>query len=112
MRCSSKFIFLIYGHQTFSTAFVEENILSGKIIFLLIKIRYLIWVPVAHACNPSYSGGKGQEECSSKPAWANSSPDPISRKKKKSQKRAGGVAQVVGHEFKPQYRKKKSKIFI
>jgi hypothetical protein len=33
---------------------------------------------------------------------ANSSRDPIS-KKKKSQKRAGGVAQGVGPEFKPQY---------
>jgi hypothetical protein len=29
--------------------------------------------------------------------------------KKKSQKRAGGVAQGVGTEFKPQYRKKKKK---
>jgi hypothetical protein len=28
-------------------------------------------------------------------------------KKKKSQKRAGGVAQGVGPEFKPQYHKKK-----
>jgi hypothetical protein len=25
---------------------------------------------VAHACNPSYSGGKDQEDRSSKPAWA------------------------------------------
>jgi hypothetical protein len=28
---------------------------------------------VAHACNPSYSGGRAQEDHSSKPAWANSS---------------------------------------
>jgi hypothetical protein len=28
-------------------------------------------VPVAHACNPSYSGGRDQEDYSSKPAWAN-----------------------------------------
>jgi hypothetical protein len=26
---------------------------------------------VAHTCNPSYSGGRDQEDCSSKPAWAN-----------------------------------------
>jgi hypothetical protein len=26
------------------------------------------WVPVAHACNPSYSRGRDQEDCSSKPA--------------------------------------------
>jgi hypothetical protein len=42
-----------------------------------------------------------------KPAQANSSKDPIS--KKKSQKRAGGVAQDVGPEFKLQYFKKKKK---
>jgi hypothetical protein len=27
-------------------------------------------VPVAHACNPSYSGGRYQEDHDSKPAWA------------------------------------------
>jgi hypothetical protein len=30
-------------------------------------------VPVADACNPSYSGGKDQEDCDSKLAWADSS---------------------------------------
>jgi hypothetical protein len=44
---------------------------------------------------------------------ANSSQDPILRKlsqklKKPSQKRAGGVAQCLGPEFKPQYHKKKN----
>jgi hypothetical protein len=34
---------------------------------------------VAHACNPSYTGGTGQEERGSKPAQANSSRDPISK---------------------------------
>jgi hypothetical protein len=29
-------------------------------------------VPVAHACNPSYSGGRDQEDCSLRPGWANS----------------------------------------
>jgi hypothetical protein len=42
-----------------------------------------------------------------KPAQANSSQDPIS--KNPSQKRAGGVAQCVNPEFKPQYHKKKKK---
>jgi hypothetical protein len=28
--------------------------------------------PVAHTCNPSYSGGRDQEDRSSKPAWKNS----------------------------------------
>jgi hypothetical protein len=49
-------------------------------------------VPVAHTCNPSYSGGRDQEDRGSKLTGANSLQDPIS-----SQKRAGG-----GREFKPQ----------
>jgi hypothetical protein len=28
---------------------------------------------VAHSCNPSYPGGSDQQDCSSKPAWGNSS---------------------------------------
>jgi hypothetical protein len=35
-------------------------------------------MPVAHACNPSYSGGRDQEDRSSKPA--NSSWEPILKK--------------------------------
>jgi hypothetical protein len=42
---------------------------------------------VAHAYNPSYSGGRDQEDCGSKPSLANSSRDPTlkntSQKKKK-----------------------------
>jgi hypothetical protein len=34
-------------------------------------------VLVAQACNPSYSGGRDQKDRGSKPAWANSSQDPI-----------------------------------
>jgi hypothetical protein len=30
-------------------------------------------VLVVHICNPSYSGGRDQEDHGSKPAWANSS---------------------------------------
>jgi hypothetical protein len=41
---------------------------------------------MAHACNSSYSGGRDQEDCSLKPAQANSQPgkivpDTLSRKK-------------------------------
>jgi hypothetical protein len=60
---------------------------------------------VAQSCNSSYSGGRDREGWGSKPAWANSSYDPIS--KNPSQKRASGVAQGVGPEFKPQYWEKK-----
>jgi hypothetical protein len=35
---------------------------------------------VAHTCNPSYAGGTDQEECCSKPAWANSSKRPYLKK--------------------------------
>jgi hypothetical protein len=35
------------------------------------------WVPVAHACNSSYSWGRDQEDHGSKPDWANSLGDPI-----------------------------------
>jgi hypothetical protein len=53
---------------------------------------------VAHAYNPSYSGGRDQEDCGSKPAQANSSRDPIL--KIPIIKRADRVAQGEGPEFK------------
>jgi hypothetical protein len=62
---------------------------------------------VAHTCNLSYSGGRDQEDGSSKPAQANSSQAPIS--KILITKRVGGVAQVEGPQFKSQYYKKKKK---
>jgi hypothetical protein len=61
---------------------------------------------LAQTCNPSYSGDRDQEDRDSKPAWANS--ETLSEKNP-SQKRAGGGAQGVGPEFKPQYHKKKKK---
>jgi hypothetical protein len=36
--------------------------------------------PVAHTCNPSYSGGRDEEDCGSKPAQANSSRNAILKK--------------------------------
>jgi hypothetical protein len=64
------------------------------------------WVAAAHTCNPSYSGGRGQEDLGSKPAQANRS---YLRKKPVTKKRAGGVAQGVDPEFKPHNHKKKKK---
>jgi hypothetical protein len=61
---------------------------------------------VAHAYNPSYSGGRDLKDGGSKPTWANSSQDPI-LKKKNHKKTADGVAQGVGPEFKSKYQKKK-----
>jgi hypothetical protein len=31
-------------------------------------------------CNPSYSGGRDQEDCGSKPAWAHTFREPILKK--------------------------------
>jgi hypothetical protein len=50
---------------------------------------------VAHACNPSYSGGRDQEDCSSKPACANNSWDSTYKKATPIQNKAGRVAQVI-----------------
>jgi hypothetical protein len=65
-------------------------------------------VLVAHIYNPSYSEGRDQENCGSKPAWANISARSY-LKKKPFKKRSAEVAQGVGPEFKPQYHKKKKK---
>jgi hypothetical protein len=62
-------------------------------------------VSVAHNCNPRYSGGRNQEDCSLKPIWANSSRNPISKKTHRKE-RAGGVARDIDPEFKSQYHKK------
>jgi hypothetical protein len=71
----------------------------------IIKEYVLNWAPAAHTCNPSYSGGRDQEDHSLRSAQANGSRDPVS-KKPITKKRAGGVAQGVGPEFKPHYHQK------
>jgi hypothetical protein len=62
----------------------------------------------AHTCNPSYSGGRDQEDHGSKPTWANSSQDPVS-KKHNTKERGWQMAQGVGPKFKLEYHKKKKK---
>jgi hypothetical protein len=70
------------------------------------------WGPVAHIYNPSYSGGRDQEDHSSKPVQANSLRDLI-LKKTITKKKAGEVAQGIGPEFKqpqsPVLKKKKDR---
>jgi hypothetical protein len=58
------------------------------------------WVLVAHAYNPNYSGGLRFEA-----SWGQIVHKTLSQINP-SQKRAGGVAQDVSPEFKPQYHKK------
>jgi hypothetical protein len=67
---------------------------------------YFYWVLVAHAYNPSYSGGSDQEGRGSEPALADSSVRPC-LEKTHHKKGTGGVTQGVDPEFKPQYWKKK-----
>jgi hypothetical protein len=50
------------------------------VICFLLDSKCLLWAMCqSHTCNPSYSVGSDQEDCGSKPAWANSSQDPISK---------------------------------
>jgi hypothetical protein len=63
---------------------------------------------MAYTCNPSYLGGRDQEDCGSKPAQANSSQDLI-LKKTHHKKRTGRVVQAVDPEFKLQNHKKGTK---
>jgi hypothetical protein len=58
-----------------------------KIKKVLLKSK-ISWAPVAHTCNPSYSGCRDQEDRGLKPAWANSSGRPYLQKYP-TQKRAG-----------------------
>jgi hypothetical protein len=48
---------------------IKKSVLAKINLFhsILIKIA-ASWAPVAHACNPSYSGGRDQEDPCSKPA--------------------------------------------
>jgi hypothetical protein len=48
-----------------------------KMSEFMVHKSYLSWVPVAHACNPSYSGARDQEDWGSKPTQANSLRDSI-----------------------------------
>jgi hypothetical protein len=41
------------------------------------KNPQVTWVLVAHTCNPSYSGGRDQEDQGLGPDWADSLRDPI-----------------------------------
>jgi hypothetical protein len=51
--------------------------------------KNLSWARMTHAYNPSYSGGRNQEDLGSKPAWAYRSRDPISEKTHHKKRRGG-----------------------
>jgi hypothetical protein len=92
----------------FSCVFWCKSKNSKKLINILKILKPCDgWAPVAHTCNPRYSGGRDKEDQGLKPAWANSSQDPIS--KIPITKIADGVVQGEGPEFKPQYCKTNKK---
>jgi hypothetical protein len=62
---------------------------------------------VAHTCNPSYSGGREIRRIVVRSQPGQIVRDSLSQKKNPSQKKAGGVAQDVGPEYKPQYNQEK-----
>jgi hypothetical protein len=92
--------------------FVKTNTLFKPSTKSLSLIAALCWAPVAHICNPSYSGGSNQENRGLKPVWANSLQKSRTPGHTRTQKRTGGVAQGVDPEFKTQYRKEKKSSFM
>jgi hypothetical protein len=58
----------------------SSPIFSFPCPLVLLKIEILSQAPVAHSCNPSYSGGRDQEDHGSKIALANGLQDPILKK--------------------------------
>jgi hypothetical protein len=62
---------------------------------------------VAHAYNPSYSGDRDQEDRGLKPAWANSSWDPISEKLNPALECRSVVEHTWGSVFDPSTKKER-----
>jgi hypothetical protein len=56
-----------------SDQLVEEEIREETMLGTELRKAHFSQAPVAHACNPSYSGGRDQEDRGWKPAQANSS---------------------------------------
>jgi hypothetical protein len=73
-------------HESFWWNIYEENELSwGLVLFehtrQHIRLTYSRWsayrAPMAHACNPNYSGGRDEDDHGSKAAQENSLWDPF-----------------------------------
>jgi hypothetical protein len=67
----------------------------------------LSWAPVAHTYNPSYSRGRDQEDCSSKPACSNSSERPYLKKTHHGKGLVGQWLKVKALSSSPSTTKKK-----
>jgi hypothetical protein len=71
----------------------------------LVALKPVDCALVAHTCNPGYSGGRQRSGGSKFKANSGQTVFETLSQKTPSQKRTGGMAQGVGCEFKPQYRK-------
>jgi hypothetical protein len=77
---------LLSGERGLNVEFTEEIIIGMKWGDLSCQTFNFAFSsntctsPVTYTCNPSYSGGRDQEDHSSKPIQANISQDPISKK--------------------------------
>jgi hypothetical protein len=82
------------GHTKALLSHIWEGKKEVKKVNVVVVLSTQEWIqsqaPVAHSCNPSYSGGRDQEDYGLKPAQANSSQDPSL--KIYNTKRAGRVA--------------------
>jgi hypothetical protein len=58
----------------------KNRVKPFTITVLFVNIKELTHVPVVHTCNPSYAGGRNQEDHGSKLAQANSSLRPYLEK--------------------------------
>jgi hypothetical protein len=55
-------------------------LVHSELVLLAVRTVSSSQALVAHTSNPSYSGGRDQEDCNLKPVWANSSQDTILEK--------------------------------
>jgi hypothetical protein len=92
-------VFFSLPYQDVAT--IQTHLFEALFCHFIAKKQPYSWVLVAHVYNPSYSGGRDQEDHGSKPAWANSSRDPIL--KKPNTKKGWRSGSSVGPKFKPQY---------
>jgi hypothetical protein len=92
-------LFLLTTSRAHNLVRITQSSREKKVYYYYFKTFQRSQVLVAYTCNLSYSGGRDQEDCGSRPAQANSSQDPIS--KIYNTKMTGGVAQAVDPEFKP-----------
>jgi hypothetical protein len=77
-----------YINDLAPTFMASASIGSANYTWKIFGKKYCVsQVPIAHACNPSYSGDRDQEDHGLSTAWANRLRDPVS--KNPPQKSAG-----------------------